>query len=569
MRSTTYGVSMQADNASPTVFNCQEVISSITDGIRITHTSGTTGVERYVTAFLINGISDAHIGAINLGTSTSANDITSVGFKPSLVFFANAGLGDEIGTEQAHLSFGVAHNSSSDTVSQGLVLWHSQDNLSTSVINNYTSQSKIAAQVVAGTVYYTVSASDFDANGFSVTANASADSDLLDFMALKLPSADDAWVGLIQAATSTGASAITGVGFEPLGLGLVSADSVSLDTIEDVGGFSFALIDPAGIKCYSIAQTDASGATAATSEYSTSLKLKFDDTSTDAVASLVSLDADGFTLNYSNAASSASRILAFAIGEGGSAAAPIAVDPTATANPDAAAATQIHAPAATDPVASGEVDAAPAGQTHAPTATDPQAPGEADAASAGQVHVPTATDPQAAGAADAAAAGQAHTVAASDAEALADPDAAAASQAGLLAADQPEAHADPDAPAAGQVHGGAAADPEARADPDAGSTAGTADTAASDPEARANPDTAGVTVTHKPVAADAEGQAAMDSAAASQVHSVGASDPEAHGDAPGVGLLLDGIGLVFEPHLIDVTRRTYLIDPNNPKGAPR
>lgn len=450
-----------------------------------------------------------------------------------------------------------------------MVAWHSQDNVPTSVINNYTSQSKIAAQVVGGTVYYTVSASDFHSNGFSVTSSAPADGDLLDYLAIELSSADDAWVDIIAAATSVGNQITTGFAFTPLGLGLVSVNSVSLDTVEGVGGFSFALFDGTTSGCYTVSHTDGSTGAAASSEYSTSFKLKFDDGSTDAVATLTSLADGEITMGYSNAASSASKILAFAIGEGGSAAAPIAVDPTATANPDAAAATQIHAPATTDPGASGEVDAAPAGQTHAPTATDPQAPGEADAASAGQVHVPTATDPQAAGAADAAAAGQAHTVAASDAEALADPDAAAASQAGLLAADQPEAHADPDAPAAGQVHGGAAADPEARADPDTGSTAGTADTAASDPEARANPDTAGVTVTHKPVAADAEGQAAMDSAAAGQVHSVGASDAEAHGDAPGVGLLLDGIGLVFNPHLIDVTLRTYLIDPNNPKGAPR
>jgi hypothetical protein len=70
-------------------------------------------------------------------------------------------------------------------------------------------------------------------------------------------------------------------------------------------------------RCLAVFDEEAVGTSNAGSEADTSniLRILADDGTTDAVASLNSLDSDGFTLNYSDAAAAANKILAFAIGD--------------------------------------------------------------------------------------------------------------------------------------------------------------------------------------------------------------------------------------------------------------
>lgn len=253
----------------------------------------------------------------------------------------------------------------------------------------------------------------------------------------------------------------------------------------------------------------------------------------------------------------------------------------------AAPASQLHAPAATPAESPSDLTTAPATQAHALAGSPADAASDAstgatgsaadlagepveaaaDAATgaAGQDHA-AAGDPAEAGSdTNSAATGQAHSLTGQAADAAGDAATGEAAQAGVLTGSPAEGQGDATSGAAGQHHGLAGDAAEAGSDASTGSTAGSASTAGDPAESGSDASQGGITHIHAPVAADAEGQASMESGAASQVHGTAGVGLDGHGDIPAGGLLLDGIGVVFRPELLDVTTRTYLIDPHNPR----
>ena len=151
------------------IFYAKYSIENITDGVRITCDVDNTSTERYATVILFKGTTNAYVGVQDLGTGTSAVDVTAPSFKPSIVFFA--GVGAAIGTaaSNAILSLGVAHNNSSDVISQGYISVSDSDGKSTANSNSYASDSSIANQQHTDTLTYEVTISAFDSSGFSLT----------------------------------------------------------------------------------------------------------------------------------------------------------------------------------------------------------------------------------------------------------------------------------------------------------------------------------------------------------------------------------------------------------------
>lgn len=300
--------------------NIEATASAITDGLQLSVT-GSTGVERYITLIFIGGATDVHLAQLELGTGTSAIDVTAPGFKPSLVFFlSNGNSSANNGTYDtfALSSFGAAHNNSSDTITQGAILGRSDDAVSTSNTFCYASHSIVAGQIsVTGTPTWTAAISDFDASGFSITPSASTSSDVLSYLAIQLADADDAWVDIIDAATSTGNSSQSGLGFSPDAVGLVGSLTSSLDSAASGRMICLGAGDASTEQSLICCDEDAVTTTDTSSRADTSniLNLRDQNDGVDAVASLGSLDSDGFTLSYSDAASSAWKILAFAIGD--------------------------------------------------------------------------------------------------------------------------------------------------------------------------------------------------------------------------------------------------------------
>lgn len=291
--------------------------SAITDGIRITQ-GGTSTLPRYITAILINGVTDVHLAEQNLGTGTSPIDITAPGFKPSLVFFGSSGLGaaPASGTFSS-MSFGVAHNNSSDTVTQGYICCNSDNGAATMDTMSIVSHSYIAAQLTNNAAVWQASVGSFDPSGFSITPSASASSDYLSYLAIELADPDDCWVDILDAATSTGDLSQSGIGFEPQVVGLACNMATSLDTVTSGATINLGAGDGTTQQCISGSDENGAGTSDTSNEADTSniLQILNDDGTQDGLASLSTLDSDGFTLNYSDAASSAKKILAFAIGD--------------------------------------------------------------------------------------------------------------------------------------------------------------------------------------------------------------------------------------------------------------
>jgi hypothetical protein len=291
--------------------------SAITDGLEFTHNAIVpTDRVRYITAIFFNGLTNVKGASYNMGATTAEQNINTVGFKPDLVFFMTAGLvtngsfGDD-----GLISFGVAHNNSSDVISQCVMLAGSGDAKASGDPYMRSISGKVLGQIIDATTSYTGEVSNFDAEGFSLTTNASTASDKMLYLALELANPDDAWVSLMDAATSTGNSATTGVGFQPQVLGLVGGLTTD-ETMHTKMSFSFGASDGTAERSIAIYDEDLADPTNCANEADLSNVLAiYDDDGTDlATASLSSMDSDGFTLNYT-LAGSAYKILTFAVGD--------------------------------------------------------------------------------------------------------------------------------------------------------------------------------------------------------------------------------------------------------------
>lgn len=291
--------------------------SSITDGIRLTVSSSSASLTYYVYAILFKGTTNVYVGSQSLGTGTSAIDITAPGFKPDLVLFhTNGDASAPRINNNAIYSIGVAHNNSSDTVSQGMAGFWSEDNQSDTDSGSYIRSGYVAGQVFNGTASWLASVGSFDASGFSITPSASANNDPVYFLALELADPDDAYVGIVDSKTSTGTQAYTGAGFTPEVLGLIQTACTAEATITTQGSIAFGTTDGTRTRVFSV--RDANGA--ATTDCGSKSKdqplyIRLNDGTVDAEASLSSFDADGWTLNYSDGSASARKMLAFAIGD--------------------------------------------------------------------------------------------------------------------------------------------------------------------------------------------------------------------------------------------------------------
>lgn len=115
--------------------------------------------------------------------------------------------------------------------------------------------------------------------------------------------------GVFVANTATGNQAITGLGFTPKALRLFAVP-VTSDAEAAPGNFAVGMTDFTNSRCIAVAVDDNVATSNSATDASTNLlKLLLTGTpTTDAIASIVSADADGFTINWSDAPSSAWQI---------------------------------------------------------------------------------------------------------------------------------------------------------------------------------------------------------------------------------------------------------------------
>jgi len=211
--------------------------SSITDGIRLTWVSGDSlSASLYVTVLLIKGTTNAYCSSQAL-TGTGATNITAPGFEANAVIAGSGGEAAGVNST-AMLSLGAGHINSSSVISQGCIAWSSVHAADPTVTNEIIRDDGIACQISNDSVDYVIELTNSNPNGFQAQPTSNPGGDLLLYLALETPNADDVNVSINNAKTSTGTQAYTGVGFTPLALLLAPSRATAVNTLGSTANFA-------------------------------------------------------------------------------------------------------------------------------------------------------------------------------------------------------------------------------------------------------------------------------------------------------------------------------------------
>jgi len=175
---------------------------------------------------------EAHLNAQNLGTGTSAIDVTAPDFEPDIVFAASAFRTATGSTGGAVKSFGIGLNDGADTqrcftnVESAGTLTVSRPGASlydNRILNRLTGATPNPTNV------YNVVIGSYDSQGYSITPSASASSEFASFLAVKMPGIRAHLDDFLTKAT-TGIESYTGAGFQPRTALLVGGGNTTINT---------------------------------------------------------------------------------------------------------------------------------------------------------------------------------------------------------------------------------------------------------------------------------------------------------------------------------------------------
>lgn len=277
-------------------------ISAVTDGIRLTYSSGSgTPPARYVTAILLSGIS-ASAGSITPNASIGGTQASgSLGFAPKMVFFATVGSSSfgEDGPVDASLSFGVAESAGS---TNRVVALGDVNGASTTASSAFYSESYAMCELTTG-LSWAADVTTFGADTFTITTRNAAGGDVVAFLALGGASLSAA-VGALTTRTSTG-HGVTTTTVTPNALLTALTTASTLGTVQTSGtaGLDFGLADSNGQFSHNISIADNVGTshTHCAAQAAEIIDLNAEDGSGGTTAlcdAAVTLDSSDFDLNY-------------------------------------------------------------------------------------------------------------------------------------------------------------------------------------------------------------------------------------------------------------------------------
>lgn len=330
--STSNIIFIPDDQSSPSN-DVSATIASTTDGVTIT-TTAHVSEDSYIVVVLFKGTTNEYVGTATLSSTTVDN--TAPGFKPDLVFVLSNNNGNANHTSSGRINFGVAHNSSTDVVTQGGIMTHSQGGATagTQRCRTRISDSYVASEETNTSTNWTLDLGSFDSSGFTFNSSTS-NSDVVLYMAIELDDPDDAAVVFDDAKTSTGTEASTSAGFEPQILGMMASGQTAYDSPSQIGSIAFGVGDTTTEASIAYVTEDQADPTVAETRFATKLvQIVDEDTTVDSEASIDSLDASGWTLDWTDAATSADKIVYWAIK---TSAVPTLSSPTATSITDTTA----------------------------------------------------------------------------------------------------------------------------------------------------------------------------------------------------------------------------------------
>lgn len=245
-------------------------------------------------------------------------DVTDPGFNPQAVIFAtHQDDFNDTATDFHRVSFGFAVDDGSDT--QRCIVQAEDNGSGSGDPAAYLSTAYAAAQINASAaVVWGAEIGTFDASGFTVTLRlATAGTDEIGYLALDFGSDADVWVGTHATPTSTGNQSSTAPGFEPelVLFGMTQLTAIDTGAVDaSAGPYGIGAITADNEYSDSIALEDAAATTNTQSlSDDTAVNLPNDDGTTGIVAAFVSMNSDGWTLNFSSVLGSATQFIALAV----------------------------------------------------------------------------------------------------------------------------------------------------------------------------------------------------------------------------------------------------------------
>lgn len=298
-----------AVNAAGTTIVAADLVSFDSDGFTLNF-STVDAIARIVGYTALGGsdLTNAFIKAFLPAASNTAQGFTGVGFKPDAMILMSAQVGAATQTDTN--AMGLSMGFGKDSTHRGAL--EAQPNIATESVQK---ASKIIEKSSSGgAITMEADLTSMDADGFTITFGVS--SSVKECFALCLKGGQYQ-VGSFSQATSTGNQATTGVGFTPSALLLMStnlATSASISTVASRLSFG------SGTSSSARASIWAGGGNAGIQNNETettkiiSMITEGAVPATNATADLVSLDSDGFTVNWTTADATVREILYFAVG---------------------------------------------------------------------------------------------------------------------------------------------------------------------------------------------------------------------------------------------------------------
>jgi hypothetical protein len=202
-----------------------DFVSQDSDGFTFNITSNTPGEATIINYLALggDGLTNVAVGTIAARTTTGNEAYTGVGFQPTaLMLFAGKWSTDSLDTNTNGaftLGFGTSNTE------RGVVGERSRNGSNPQVARHRQSTSKIAVSLSDSGVFTEVDLNSLDSDGFTLNhTTASGTADIMYYLALRGPQFK---VGSFNQPTSTGTQQITGMGFDPKALMLLSANDVS------------------------------------------------------------------------------------------------------------------------------------------------------------------------------------------------------------------------------------------------------------------------------------------------------------------------------------------------------
>lgn len=293
----------------------------ITNGVRLTFTEAGLGASftgRLIAVFFAGADLEAYVGDQDLGTGTSAIDVTAPGFMPDVVFgisdasSATHSTNDDI----CQFSIGIA------TQAAQMCLLHAElDNQAAG--GNPTKvlyDTKFAGQLDASTdaLTYDVTIGSFDSSGFSLTPSADASNDDLLYLAVSL-AGRPVDLRTFTTPTSTGVNTVSNPGFYPdffmnVVSTLLSANTIKTDTEANGLGVGVATSTAQGVCSGRTSQGQDPTSTGTGSFANGCVRAPNGTTTAAVIGDLDALDSGGVHVDYTTVSAQAQLGFALTVG---------------------------------------------------------------------------------------------------------------------------------------------------------------------------------------------------------------------------------------------------------------